>query len=288
MDQAALKEHVMSRTWFITGASSGFGRALTLQLLQRGDRVAATIRKPDALDDLAAEYGNNLWIGVLDVSDGQAVRQVIDRAFAELGRIDVVVSNAGYAVFGAAEEVADAQIERQLDTNLLGSIQVARAAIPHLRRQGGGRIIQISSSLGQSAYPTMGLYAATKWGIEGFFEGTIPEIAPFGIEVTLVEPGASRTNFGSSSADAAQILPVYEDTPAGDFRRMIATSADAIFRGDAGKVAAAIIASADQSPAPKRLTLGSDSYALVHEALTQRLAALEMQKELAHSTDMDA
>jgi len=278
----------MSKTWFITGASSGFGRELTALLLERGHRVAATVRQPDALRDLAATYGERLWVGVLDVTDGAAVRSVIDRAFAELPRIDIVVSNAGYALFGAAEEVADAQIERQIATNLTGSIQVARAAIPHLRRQGGGRIIQISSSVGQAAYPTMGVYAATKWGIEGFFEGTIPEIAPFGIEVTLVEPGASRTNFAGSSADAGQILGVYDHTPVGDFRRMVAAAGLAMFPGDPHKVASAIIASADQSPAPKRLTLGSDAYALVHTALTERLATLEAQKELAHSTDVDA
>ena len=215
------------------------------------------------------------------------MRNVVDRAFAELQRIDVVISNAGYALLGAAEEVGDAQIERQLDTNLLGSIQVARAAIPHLRQQGGGRIIQISSSNVQAVYPTMGVYAATKWGIEGFFEGTIPEVAPFGIEVTLVEPGASRTNFASSSADAGKILDVYDPTPAGDFRRMVASAGLAMFPGDP-KIASAIIASADQSPAPKRLTLGSDAYALIHAALTERLADLEAQKELGHSTDVNA
>jgi NAD(P)-dependent dehydrogenase (short-subunit alcohol dehydrogenase family) len=279
---------VMSKTWFITGASSGFGRELADLLLARGDRVAATVRKPDALQDLAARYGERLWVGMLDVSEGAAVRRTVDRAFAELNRIDVVVSNAGYALFGAAEEVSDAQIQRQIETNLIGSIQLARAAIPHLRRQGGGRIIQISSSAAQAAYPTMGVYAATKWGIEGFYEGTIPEIAPFGIEVTLVEPGASRTNFAFRSADTGQVLDVYERTPAGDFRRMATTAGLAMFPGDPRKVAAAIIASADQSPAPRRLTLGSDAYALVHEALTGRLAALEAQKELAYSTDVSA
>ncbi|APR78587.1 short chain dehydrogenase [Minicystis rosea] len=276
----------MSKTWFITGASSGFGRQLTELLLEKGDSVAATVRKPDALQDLSAKYGKRLWVASLDVTDGTAVRNVIDRAFSELRRIDVVVSNAGYALFGAAEEVDDAQIERQLDTNLLGSIHVARAAIPNLRRQGGGRIIQISSSVGQAAYPTMGVYSATKWGIEGFFEGTIPEIAPFGIEVTLVEPGASRTNFASSSADVGRPLDVYDATPAGDFRRMAETAGLAMFPGDPRKVASAIIASADRTPAPTRLTLGSDAYALVHKALTERLAALEAQKELAHSTDV--
>jgi len=123
----------MPKTWFITGASSGFGRELTELLLHRGDRVAATVRKPEALQDLATKYAERLWVAVLDVTNGEGVRQVVSRAFAELKRIDVVVSNAGYALFGAAEEVSDVQIERQIDTNLLGSIRLARAAIPHLR-----------------------------------------------------------------------------------------------------------------------------------------------------------
>jgi NAD(P)-dependent dehydrogenase (short-subunit alcohol dehydrogenase family) len=275
----------MLRTWFITGASSGFGRQLAEQLLERGDRVAATVRKRDVLQDLSSKYGKQLWVGILDVADAGAVRSVIDRAFSELGRIDVVVSNAGYAVNGAAEELTDAQIARQIDTNLIGSIQVARAAIPHLRKQGGGRIIQISSSLGQSAFPTTGVYAATKWGIEGFYEGTIPEVAAFGIEVTLVEPGASRTNF-AAALDAAQPSAIYEKTGAGEFRRAVAAGGLAFWPGDPRKIASAIIASADQSPAPHRLTLGSDAYGMIHQALSGRLAALEAQKELAHSTDV--
>jgi NAD(P)-dependent dehydrogenase (short-subunit alcohol dehydrogenase family) len=133
----------------------------------------------------------------------------------------------------------------------------------------------------------MGVYAATKWGIEGFFEGTIPEIAPFGIEVTLVEPGASRTNFASASADVGRVLEVYDQTPVGNFRRTVESTGLKMFPGDPRKIAAAIIASAKQSPAPKRLTLGSDAYALIHSALSERISTLESQKTLAHSTDID-
>jgi NAD(P)-dependent dehydrogenase (short-subunit alcohol dehydrogenase family) len=276
----------MPNTWLITGASSGFGRELAELALERGDRVAATVRKPDALQDLKARHKDHLWVGILDVTDGAAIQQVIDRAFLELQQIDFIVSNAGYALFGAAEEVADDQIRRQIDTNLLGSIRLARAVIPHLRKQGGGRIIQLSSSVGQAAYPTMGVYACTKWGIEGFFEGTMPEIAPFGIEVTLVEPGASRTNFAGSSSDTASKLAVYDQTPAGDFRRLVESAGSDLFPGDPRKIAAAIIASTDQHPAPKRLTLGSDAYHLVHNALADRLTTLESQYDLAHSTDV--
>ncbi|WP_354126616.1 SDR family NAD(P)-dependent oxidoreductase [Bradyrhizobium sp. RT9b] len=163
----------MIKTWFITGASSGFGRKLTELLLERGDRVAATVRKPDALHNLATKYGERLWVGILDVTDSSAVRDIVSKAFAELKRIDVIVGNAGYALFGAAEEVADAQIKRQIDTNLVGSISVARAVIPHLRQQGGwldypdfvfGRTVGLSNDG----------CLRRQWGIEGFFEGHYP------------------------------------------------------------------------------------------------------------------
>ena len=143
----------MQRTWFITGTSSGFGRQLVEQLLARGDRVAATARRPESLDALAAGHGSQLWRASLDVTDTSMLRDVVDRAFADLARIDVVVSNAGYGLFGAAEEVSDDQIDRQIATNLVASIQLGRAVIPRLRRQGGGRIIQLASIGGQVAFP---------------------------------------------------------------------------------------------------------------------------------------
>ena len=201
------------KTWFVTGTSTGFGRALTEKLLARGDRVAATLRKPDALDDLHERYGERLWIAVLDVTDTPAVHDVVNRAFAGLGRIDVVVNNAGYGLFGAAEEVSDAQIRHQVETNLIGSIQVVRAALPHLRAQGGGRILQVSSTGGQYSFPGFGLYHATKWGIEGFIEALAKEVEPFGIACTIVEPGAAATAFGASMISPPQ-MPVYEGTPA--------------------------------------------------------------------------
>ena len=145
-DHAIIRRNFMTtRNWFITDTSSGFGRALTENLLARGDRVAATVRKVSALEDLKARYGEQLWVAALDVTDTDSVRSVVDQAFAETGRIDVIVNNAGYGLFGAAEEVSDDQIRHQIDTNVIGSIQVIRAALPHLRAQGGGRILQVSS-----------------------------------------------------------------------------------------------------------------------------------------------
>jgi NADP-dependent 3-hydroxy acid dehydrogenase YdfG len=211
-----------NRTWFVTGVSSGFGRQMTEQLLERGDRVAGTARKLAAVDDLKKQYGDRFWLTSLDVTDTPAIHRVVDDAFAALGRIDVIVNNAGYSLFGAAEEVSDEQIVHQIDTNLIGSIQVVRAALPHLRAQGGGRILQISSMGGQIAYPGMSLYHATKWGIEGFFEATAQDIAPFNIQVTLIEPGGARTSiFSPGTAIHGQAMPEYADTPAGDSRSRI-------------------------------------------------------------------
>jgi NAD(P)-dependent dehydrogenase (short-subunit alcohol dehydrogenase family) len=210
-------------TWFITGTSTGFGRLLTEKLLQRGDRVVATVRQSSALDALKAQHGDRLRVAVLDLTDTAAIRQVVDAAFAELGRIDVVVSNAAYGLFGAGEEVTDEQIRHQIDTNLIGSIQLIRAALPHLRAQGGGRIMQVSSAGGQTTYPNFGLYHATKWGIEGFAETVAKEVAPFNIGITIVEPGATPTNFGGGLV-SAPAMAVYDQTPAGDVRRSMGTS----------------------------------------------------------------
>ncbi len=172
----------MSKTWFITGASAGLGRLMTERLLIRGDQVVATVRREDSVADLRAQHGDRLVVSMLDLTDTAAIREVVDKSFRQLGRIDVIVSNAGYGLFGAAEEVTDAQIHHQIATNLLGSIQLIRAAIPHLRRLGGGRIVQVSSEGGQIAYPSFSLYHATKWGIEGFIESVAQEVTPFGID----------------------------------------------------------------------------------------------------------
>ncbi|WP_213769064.1 SDR family oxidoreductase [Caballeronia sp. dw_19] len=275
-----------TKTWFITGTSSGFGRLLTEKLLERGDRVAATLRKPAALDDLKHKYGDKLWIEVLDVTDHFAIRRVVDKAFAELGHIEVIVNNAGYAVFGAAEELTHEQIRHELDTNLIGSIEVTQAVLPHLRAQGGGRILQVSSMGGQIGLPALSIYHASKWGIEGFVESVIPEVSSFGIEMTLVEPAGANTNFAHGSMVHATPSAVYDDTPAGAWRKARAAG-DYHPTLDPEKVVAAMIDSVEQSPAPKRLTLGSNAYKLVHKALTERLATLESQKDLALGSDYD-
>jgi NAD(P)-dependent dehydrogenase (short-subunit alcohol dehydrogenase family) len=273
----------MAKTWFITGISSGLGRSMTEKLLARGDRVVGTVRKPDTVNDLKKRYGDRLTVATLDLTDTAAIRSVIDTAFGAMGRMDVIVSNAGYGLFGAGEEVTDEQIRHQIETNLIGSIQLIRAALPRLRAQGGGRILQVSSEGGQVAYPNFSLYHATKWGIEGFVESVAQEVRPFNIELTLIEPGATATDFGKGLVSPPP-LAAYENTPAGEIRRMI-QSGKFPLKGDANKTAQAIIDCAECNPAPKRLTLGSDAYQRVRAALTERLATLDAQKAIADSTD---
>jgi NAD(P)-dependent dehydrogenase (short-subunit alcohol dehydrogenase family) len=276
----------MTHTWLITGASSGFGHGLARKLLARGDRVAATIRRSGTLDDLKALYGDRLWTAHLDVRDGAAVRATVDQAFAELGRIDVLVSNAGYGVLGAAEEATDAQMRDVIDTNLVGSMVFIRASLPHLRAQGGGHILQVSSEGGQIAYPGFSLYHASKWGIEGFVEAVAQEVAPFGIRMTLVEPGPARTNFGSAVVQTER-LAAYADTPA-DLVRRSALDGSWVIVGDPDKMENAILAHAALEHPPLRLVLGGTSYDAIRSALTERVAALDAQKHVALSTDSPA
>ncbi len=272
------------RTWFITGANSGFGRALAEQILARGDRVAGTVRDPGKVADLAAQYPETFRAEVLDMTDTAAIHTVIERLFAQLGRIDVIISNAGYGLFGAAEELTDAQVEHIVATNLVGPIQLIRAALPHLRAQGGGRIIQISSYGGQVAFPGNSLYHATKWGIEGFVESVAQEVAPFGIGMTIVEPGGARTEFRYGSAQVATLMPIYDSTPAHSFQRMLDPK-NGLAPGDPARMAARIIESADVEPAPLRMVLGAQALENTLATLRKRVAGFEAQTELAASTD---
>ena len=271
------------KTWLITGASSGLGRLMAEKLLSRGDRVIGTVRRADALADVAAEHGERLHIVTLDLTDTAAIRAAIKNAFERFGRIDVIVSNAGYGLFGAAEELTDEQIDRQLATNLVGSMQLIRASLPHLRAQGGGRIVQVSSEGGQIAYPGFSAYHASKWGIEGFVEAVAQEVSPFGIDFIIAEPGPTGTNFGAA-LDRARPMDVYENTPAGEVRRQISGGGFTI-RGDAANTVDAIIASADEAHPPLRITLGSVAYEHIRAALGKRLDALEAQRALAFSAD---
>jgi NAD(P)-dependent dehydrogenase (short-subunit alcohol dehydrogenase family) len=273
-----------SRSWLITGVSSGFGHELTTQLLGRGDIVVGTVRRPDSVAALVQKYPDTFHCELLDVTDTAAIRDVVNRSFTRLGRIDVVVSNAGYGLFGAAEELSDEQISHIIATNLLGSIQLIRASLPHLRAQGRGRIIQISSYGGQVAFPGNSMYHATKWGIEGFVEATAQEVAPFGIGMTIVEPGGARTDFRYGGAQVTELLPAYDDTPAHGFLKML-DPANGLAPGDPARMAAAIITSVDQQPAPMRIILGSQALQTTLQVLKDRVASFEAQAGLAASTD---
>ena len=272
------------RTWLITGVSSGFGRHLTEQLLERGDRVVGTVRSTGKVSDLAERYPSAFRPEVLDVTDTPAVRAIVDRAFTELGQIDVIVSNAGYGLFGAAEELTDAQVEHIIATNLVGSIALIRAALPQLRAQGNGRIIQISSYGGQVAFAGNSLYHATKWGIEGFMESVAAEVAPFGIGMTIVEPGGARTDFRYGSAQVAAPMPEYDGNPAHAFMGMLDPQ-NGLAPGDPARMAARIIESVEVEPAPLRLVLGSQALEGTLATLRARIAGFEAQRELAASTN---
>ena len=272
------------RTWFITGVSSGFGRQLTDQLLRRGDHVVGTVRDKSKVTDVLERYPESFHAEVLDVTDTAGIREVVDRSFARRGRIDVIVSNAGYGLFGAAEELTNRQVEHIVATNLVGPIQLIRAALPHLRTQGGGRIIQISSYGGQVAFAGNSMYHATKWGIEGFVESVAQEVAPFGIGMTIVEPGGARTEFRYGSAQVAELMPIYDQTPAHSFLRMLDPK-NGLAPGDPARMAARIIESADVEPAPLRMVLGSQALASTLTTLRKRIASFEAQTKLAASTD---
>jgi NAD(P)-dependent dehydrogenase (short-subunit alcohol dehydrogenase family) len=276
-------------TWLITGAASGIGHAVAENLLARGDRVAAFVRRPEALDDLAAAHPEMLWVARVDVTDTPTLREAVDRAFAELGQIDVVFSNAGSGAFGAAEELDDAVIEQQIALNMVAPIQLIRAALPHLRGQGGGRIIQMSTMGGQITTTGGSMYHASKWGIEGFTEALMAEVAGFGIGVTLIEPGNVRTAFGTALTVASP-LPAYADTPVGQVREYIEAAGNltGAALGDPRRVAEEIIAVASRPTAPRRLVLGSDAFTAVSSALASRLNELDADRAVSESTDFPA
>lgn len=276
----------MPKTWLITGANSGLGLEMAQQLLAEGHTVIATARRPEALAQLKQHHAARLDVVQLDLLETDSIISAIKSAFDRHERIDVIVSNAGYGLFGAAEELTQAQVDRQIATNLVGSIHLIRAALPYLRKQGGGRIVQVSSEGGQIAYPGFSLYHATKWGIEGFVESVAQEVAPFGIDFIIAEPGPTGTNFGAS-LDVAEPSASYEQTPAGAVRRAISDGSFEI-KGDAARTVDALISAARSDAPPLRLALGSTAYSSISQALSARLTALEAQKEIAESADRQA
>ncbi|MEG3126765.1 SDR family oxidoreductase [Pantoea cypripedii] len=278
---------MFNKTWFITGISSGLGLSMTRQLLLQGDRVIGTVRRHQPVQALAAAYPDALSVLELDLSLTDSVEAVVTQAFRDAGRIDVVVNNAGYGLFGPAEGLSAEQIKHQIDTNLLGPVLVTRAALPFLRQQGCGKIIAISSYGGQTTHPGASLYHASKWGLEGFFESLSKEVASFGISVNIVEPGSARTAFRSRAGEQMGALPeAYRDTLLG---QMLSRLNDKGYtaKGAPEKMAGMILKLAEAESAPLRLVLGSDAYAFMESALEERLFSLREQQSLASASDSE-
>src|ERR1700712_5639628 len=198
-----------TKTWFITGTSSGFGREWAKAALERGDRVVGTARDPSTMDDLAAEHGDALLALPLDVTDRAAVFAAVDRANDHFGGLDIVVNNAGYGQFGMVEELSEQEAREQIETNLFGALWVTQAALPFLREQGSGHFLQVSSIGGISAFAGIGMYHASKWALEGLSQALAQEVEGFGIHVTLIEPGGFSTDWGGASAKHAEAMDAY-------------------------------------------------------------------------------
>ena len=273
----------MGKTWLITGVSSGFGYEMTKQLLEKGDVVIGTVRNKAKVEKLIEDYPVNFDCQILDVTDFERIHTFIPEMFEKHDRIDVVVNNAGYGLFGAAEELDYANIQKILDTNLTGPIMIIHDSLPYLRKQGGGRIIQLSSYGGQVAYAANSMYHATKFGIEGFCESVAQEVAKFNIGITIVEPGGARTEFRYGSAHVAELMPEYDHVHG--FLNML-DPAKGLDPGDPAKMAARMIESVEKEPAPLRMVLGSQALTATITRLRERVADYETQTELAASTDI--
>jgi NAD(P)-dependent dehydrogenase (short-subunit alcohol dehydrogenase family) len=266
------------KVWFITGTSRGFGRVWAEAALERGDRVAATARDRSTLADLEQRHGDAVLALELDVTDKAAVETAVTAAHEAFGRLDVVVNNAGYGLSGAVEEVSEAQARRQLDTNVLGALWVTQAALPILRAQGSGHIVQVSSIGGVAAFPLMGLYHASKWALEGFSQALAGEVAELGVRVTIVEPGSYPTSFDNASMAQGEPLPAYDGVRA---RR---EELFAPLRGNRGNPAAtgpAILELVDAQEPPLRVFFGAAPIEIIKPEYERRLQEWEQWDDLA-------
>jgi NAD(P)-dependent dehydrogenase (short-subunit alcohol dehydrogenase family) len=255
----------VSKVWFITGSSRGFGREFVNAAAARGDRVAATARNVDSLDDLVAAYGEAILPLALDVTDEAAVTESVKRAHDHFGRLDVVVNNAGYILHGAVEEITEDDLRNQLETNLFGPLWVTRAALPFLRRQGSGHIIQISSLAGVAAYPTLGAYHASKWALEGLSEALAGEVAQFGIDVTIVEPGSYATTLYSGSVQSTAL------TEYDPLRDALRAGHPAETLGDPAAAAWALLKIVDAENPPLRVIFGTHPHRAAQQIYAERL-----------------
>ena len=264
------------KVWFITGTSKGFGRVWAEAALARGDQVAATARDSKSLDTLVQRFGDQVAALALDVTDKDAVHAAIRAAKTRFGRIDVVVNNAGYGLFGAIDEVSEAEARAQIETNLFGALWVTQAALPIMRAQGSGHIIQVSSIGGVNAFPTVGLYHASKWALEGFSQSLAAEVAPFGIKVTLIEPGGFATDWGGASAQRAQQLSAYDAA-----RASIAAVRSRNVPGDPDATGPAILKVVDAQEPPLRIFFGSSGLAMTRTEYARRIEVWEKWNDVS-------
>jgi NAD(P)-dependent dehydrogenase (short-subunit alcohol dehydrogenase family) len=272
-----------SKVWLITGSSRGLGRALAEAVLTAGHRLVATARNPKQLSDLVDGYGDRVRAVALDVTDERAAALAVASAVDTFGRLDVLVNNAGYGDLASIEDTTIKDFRAQIETNLFGVIIVSKAAIPVMRRQGSGHILQFSSVGGRVGPVGRGAYAAAKWGVEGFSEVLAKEVGPFGIKVTIVEPGGFRTDFAGASTTIAPDNPVYAATvgKVARFQREY----NGAQPGDPAKAAAAILRVASADEPPLRLLLGSDAVRAADEATKARSETDNKWRQLSESTD---
>lgn len=267
----------MKKTWFITGASRGFGRIWAEAALKRGDQVTATARKLADVADLRERFGDAVLPLALDVTNSEQVRRVVQQAYEHFGSLDVLVNNAGTSLFAATEEASDEQIRSLFDANYLGMVRVLRAALPLLRKQESGHILGVSSGLGITALPLIGFYCATKWAVEALHESLAQEVKAFGIKVTLVEPGAYATDFGRS-AEIADALEPYAE-----FRKQFLTRLASLERGDPEATAEAVLKLVDVDDPPPRLGLGTSILPRARDAYAERLATWEAWEDVSNA-----
>jgi NADP-dependent 3-hydroxy acid dehydrogenase YdfG len=271
------------RIWLITGSSTGFGRSLTEAVLKQGDRVVATARKPEQLEDLGQQYPETMKTVRLDVTRQREVREAVEIALSTFGRIDVLVNNAGYGTMGAIEEVSDEDIKHQFDTNLFGALNMIRAVLPTLRQQHSGHILNISSVGGMVSFAGTGIYCATKFALEAVSEALAQEVKPLGINVTIIEPGAFRTDFsGRSIVTPDQTIPDYAETSG----KLIEWNQDINGNqpGDPEKAAAAMIQVVASEHPPLRLALGEDAIQGIEQKLQSVQDELETWKTISLNT----
>lgn len=264
------------KVWFITGTSKGFGRVWAEAALARGDRVAASARDVKTLAPLVERYGDRVAALTLDVTDKAAVQASIIEAHSRFGRLDVVINNAGYGLFGTIEEVSESEAREQLETNLFGALWVTQAVLPIMRAQGSGHIIQVSSIGGVNAFPTIGLYHASKWGLEGFSQSLAAEVAEFGIKVTIVEPGGFATDWGGASAKRAKQLPAYDGA-----RAAIAAFRTNNVPGDPDATGAAILKIVDTDDPPLRIFFGTGGLPMTRAEYAKRIGIWEKWNDIS-------